>query len=174
MIIHCPKCGYNRMPSDTAPITECPKCGVIFEKFLSAPPRKPVVARSKKEQRPDPASPAETPAAAPTAEAKVTSCPACRGTVAYGAKTCPHCGKAKPAPKPPTKVTKTHLVLAALFLAVMIGSQVNKPPQMTADEVTKICAKEAGLDANSSRPMTMQDIRIIDACVNRYGFKTKP
>ena len=94
--------------------------------------------------------------------------------MAYGAKTCPHCGKAKPAPKAPTKVTKTHFVLAALFLIAMIASQSNKAPSMTADEVTRICAKEAGLDITSSRPMTMQDIRMIDACVNRYGFKTKP
>jgi hypothetical protein len=148
---------------------------VIFEKFLSAPPRKSAVARSKTDQQPAPASPAKASVApATTREAKVTSCPACGGTVAYGAKTCPHCGKAKPAPKPPTKVTKTHLVLAALFLVAMIGSQMNKPASMTADEVTKICAREAGLDVNSSRPVTMQDIRVIDACVNRYGFKTKP
>lgn len=175
MIIHCPKCGYSRKPSDTAPATECPECGVIFEAFLSPSPRRPVVVRSKTDQRPATASPSEPPAsAAPTAEAKVTSCPACGGTVAYGAKTCPHCGTAKPAPKPPTKVTKTHLVLAALFLIAMIGIQVNKPAPMTADEVTKICAKEAGLDVNSSRPMTMQDLRIIDACVKRFGFKTNP
>jgi len=94
--------------------------------------------------------------------------------VAYGAKTCPHCGKAKPAPKPPTKVTKTHVILAVLFLVAMIASQVDKPAPLTAEEVTKLCAKEAGLDVNSSRSVTMQDLRIIDACVNRYGFKTKP
>jgi predicted nucleic acid-binding Zn-ribbon protein len=174
MIIHCPKCGYSRKPSDVAPATECPECGIIFEKFLAAPPRKPVV-RSKTVESSistKPVKKLEPPAQ--NAEAFITTCPACGGTVAYGAKICPHCGKEKPAPKPTAKVTKTHLVLALLLLIAVIASQTNQRPAMTAEEVTRICAKEAGLDVNSSRPVTMQDIGTIDACVNRHGFKTKP
>ena len=74
---------------------------------------------------------------APATTSAVTSCPACGGTVAYGAKTCPHCGKAKPAPKPPTKVTKTHLVLAALLLVGMFAIQSNEKRGPTADQVVK-------------------------------------
>ena len=174
MIIHCPKCGYSRKPSDVVPPTECPDCGIIFEKFLAASPRKPV-ARIKTAPTLVAAESAKPPNAEVTkVDSSVTACPACGGTVAYGAKTCPHCGKAKPAPRPPTKVTKTHLVLAALLLVAIIGSQMNQPPPMTAEEVTRICSKEAGLDVNSSRSVTMQDLRTIDACVNRFGFKTKP
>lgn len=174
MIIHCPNCGYSRKPSDVAPPTECPDCGIVFEKFLASSPRKP---ETRGKTVPPPASVKQVKAPesqAPETEATVTACPACGGTVAYGAKTCPHCGKTKPAPKPPTKVTKTHLVLALLLLLAIIGSQLNQPPPMSADEVTRICTKEAGLDVNSTRPVTMQDLRTIDACVNRYGFKTKP
>ena len=146
MIIHCPKCGYSRKPSDVAPATECPECGVIFEKFLTAPPTKPIV-RSKAESARVPASPENlAEPVPPTTAGAVTTCPACSGTVAYGAKTCPHCGKAKPAPKPPMKITKTHLVLAALLLIAIIASQSNDQLGLTADEVTKVCAKEAGLD----------------------------
>lgn len=29
----CPKCNYTRRPEDTAPDYECPKCGVVYEKF---------------------------------------------------------------------------------------------------------------------------------------------
>lgn len=174
MIIHCPKCGYSRQPTDVAPPTECPECGIVFEKYLASPPRKP--AAPIQAVRPQaPAKQSKSPESQPEKiEATVTSCPACGGTVAYGAKTCPHCGKSKPAPKPPTKVTKTHLVLALLLLLAIIGSQLNQAPPLTADEVTKICAREAGLEVNSSRAVTMQDLRTIDACVNRYGFKTKP
>jgi len=32
MSAKCPKCGYIRQPSDTAPDYECPKCGVIYAK----------------------------------------------------------------------------------------------------------------------------------------------
>lgn len=173
MITHCPKCGYDRKHSDVTPATECPGCGIIFEKFLAAPPRKPVT-RPKVEKVPSPAKPAKMPEPQALATTRaVTTCPACGGTVAYGAKTCPHCGKAKPAPKPPTKVTKTHLVLAALLLVGMFAIQSNEKRGPTADQVVKLCAKEAGLNVNSSTPITMQDIRTIDACVNRYGFKTK-
>jgi len=30
----CPKCGYQRRPSDVAPDGECPACGLIFAKWL--------------------------------------------------------------------------------------------------------------------------------------------
>ena len=172
MIVHCPKCSYSRLPSDVAPPTECPKCGIVFEKFLATPARPPVTQRKVESVPAKPARIVEPKATA--TESAVTTCPACGGTVAYGAKICPHCGKAKPAPKPPTKVTKTHLVLAALFLVAMIAVQSNRPPELTAEDVTKICAKEAGLDVTSTRAMTMQDLRIIDSCINRYGYKTKP
>lgn len=34
----CPKCNYERQPKDDefTPTTECPKCGVIYEKFLGS------------------------------------------------------------------------------------------------------------------------------------------
>jgi hypothetical protein len=30
----CPKCGYKRKESDTAPEDQCPQCGIIFSKWL--------------------------------------------------------------------------------------------------------------------------------------------
>lgn len=30
----CPKCGYTRKPTDTAPDYECPRCGVVYAKVL--------------------------------------------------------------------------------------------------------------------------------------------
>lgn len=32
----CPKCGYTRRPTDTAPDYECPKCGVVYAKVAQA------------------------------------------------------------------------------------------------------------------------------------------
>lgn len=54
-----------------------------------------------------------------------TACNACGGVVAWGIKACPHCGKKKPAPVPPTQVTKKHLFIAfaILFALIVIGSQ---------------------------------------------------
>lgn len=32
----CPKCGYERLPTDTAPEDACPACGLIFAKYLKS------------------------------------------------------------------------------------------------------------------------------------------
>lgn len=32
----CPKCGYIRQQSETAPEYECPRCGVVYAKYLEA------------------------------------------------------------------------------------------------------------------------------------------
>ena len=60
-------------------------------------------------------------------EETTASCPACNGLVAIGASKCTHCGKSKPAPKPPTKVSKKHLAMACAALGVMIGTAINNP-----------------------------------------------
>ena len=38
----CPKCGYSRMPSDTVPLTQCAKCGIVFAKYAATKPRENV------------------------------------------------------------------------------------------------------------------------------------
>lgn len=172
MIIHCPKCSYSRKPTDVAPATECPACGIVFEKYLArstskalpAGPQRGTANSTRQSSTSD----------SNVAKRSVTSCPACGGTVAFGANTCPHCGKSKPAPEPPTKVTKLHLALAGVFLIIMFSFISQGGPPLTADEVTKICANEVGLDVNSSQAMTIQHIRAIDVCLNRHGIKTRP
>ncbi|NIC42700.1 hypothetical protein [Aquabacterium sp. A08] len=51
----CPKCGYARKPADTQPETECPGCGVIYERYLEAQ-----AAKRNEEKTKPPASPAIT------------------------------------------------------------------------------------------------------------------
>lgn len=34
----CPRCGYERRPSDTAPAYECPSCAVVYSKFQGHAP----------------------------------------------------------------------------------------------------------------------------------------
>jgi predicted RNA-binding Zn-ribbon protein involved in translation (DUF1610 family) len=52
-ILVCPKCGHERRQEDNGPEHECPRCGVIYDKFRSAqtrpagiPPRKEVSTKS--------------------------------------------------------------------------------------------------------------------------------
>lgn len=62
-------------------------------------------------------------------------------------------------------LTKTNVVIVIILLMVIIGSQSNNSPTIaskpnyssvrTAEEVTMICAKEAGIDVNLSQPITM-------------------
>ena len=40
----CPKCGYVRKPSDTAPDWQCPSCGIAYAKLHAAPPVAAAVA----------------------------------------------------------------------------------------------------------------------------------
>ncbi len=39
----CPKCGYERRPTDMAPDYECPKCGIVYAKFNAARAPAPVL-----------------------------------------------------------------------------------------------------------------------------------
>jgi hypothetical protein len=176
MIIHCPKCSYSRKPTDTAPSGICPECGVIFEKFLAHRNQKPaqkIVERPAERVTQPQAVQASKPA--PQVQAATTNCPACGGLVAYGAKNCPHCGKSKPAPNPPTRYSAKHFLLAVVIVVVLvvIGNS-NPTPKLTVSEVVNICAKEIGIEPGSNRVMSMRDIKLIDDCINRYGFKTKP
>src|SRR5438128_849284 len=45
-IVICPKCAYERREADRdfAPPTECPRCGIIYEKFLAAKAAAPKTA----------------------------------------------------------------------------------------------------------------------------------
>lgn len=136
MIIHCPKCGYSRKPTDSTPKGECPACGVVFAEFLSVSSHGP---------KPSPdglIASARTPKAVPAMEAapdhrnqrtkllkdQTTACPACIGTVAFGVKACPHCGREDPAPLPqPAKKAKSprqRNLLIALGAAFLIFSAV--------------------------------------------------
>ena len=58
-------------------------------------------------------------------EKTTSSCPACGGLVAIGAPKCPHCGKVKPAPKPPAKATKGSLAIACGFIVVIMYGAMN-------------------------------------------------
>lgn len=171
MIIHCPSCGYSRKPTDTAPSSQCPDCGIIFEKMLSRRPIQKAVTK--------PATEAERAEAPPQSEAKVgqetdlsktTNCPACGGLVAYGAKSCPHCGKSNPAPKPPTKVTRKHVLIAALLLFVYLVYGVNNPPKpLSGDEIAQLCADEAGIPRNvPGHAITPVEFKTMIACTERY------
>ena len=107
---------------------------------------------------------------------KITACRTCGQTVAFTAKTCPHCGESKPAPqikKSPTQVTKKHLIVAGIvcFLILLIASNPEKP--VTGEEVLARCTRELGMNINSSAPVSMHDIYAIDKCLNKYGINTK-
>jgi hypothetical protein len=135
MIIHCPSCGYSRKPTDSAPKTECPECKIVFEEFLSQRPAKKTIVQAATSPR---ATEEKTALRAPP-EVKVipetpktTSCPACGGLVAYGAKTCPHCGKANPAPVPKKPMSTFAKVGILVLMLAAIGNMISNPGSGTA------------------------------------------
>lgn len=46
MSVECPKCAYTRAPTDRAPAYECPRCGVVYEKY------KGFLERTRKQDEP--------------------------------------------------------------------------------------------------------------------------
>lgn len=57
-------------------------------------------------------------------------------------------------------------------MGFFLFSASRESPRLTAQQVTDMCAKETGMNPNSSQPVTMQNIRDLDACLKRYGFDT--
>jgi len=45
----CPKCSYERTSADKAPDYECPKCGIIYNKYRPPDPNKATPTQSNKE-----------------------------------------------------------------------------------------------------------------------------
>lgn len=39
----CPKCGYQRQPTDPPPDYECPRCGIVYARYRGAPADAPAV-----------------------------------------------------------------------------------------------------------------------------------
>jgi len=140
--MECPKCQYVRKASDTAPDYECPKCGVIYAKFVPAVLEREAALRAKlamrqAEKQPLPPVEAKEPQVIKEPPVKepplkkppieepvrnVTNCPACGGLVAFGIKACPHCGKTKPAPEPKKPTSKVAWVLAGLVGLIMLSA----------------------------------------------------
>jgi hypothetical protein len=148
----CPKCGFDQSSSneDGQPHISCQKCDVVFAKITLDCPRckhvsngleikKPnncpecgvdvnVFLASRKPLQVDKPVVQSTPKPVPTATPTTTTCPACNGLVAYGAKNCPHCGKSKPAPPPKKLANRRHIFFALtvlLLLFVLAGQAPN-------------------------------------------------
>lgn len=181
MSVKCPKCEYERKLEDLAPETECPRCGVIYAKAKPREARPPVL--------PAPVAPAAAVATPSSPEpsvaqpqAKTTSCPACAGLVAFGAKTCPHCGQANPAPfaKQKKPVGKLGIALAALLLVFFIASLSRQPSQSTNDskpednpqvrQEAQLAIRVAGYACDSVDAMRRQLTRV-GFRVNCNGFR---
>jgi hypothetical protein len=126
----CPKCKAS-LPAGFSG-QECPTCGVIFSKYFAAQEAKDKArlereteeARKAEELERRMKVPKQTAAAPVHSPPKTAACPTCGGLVAIGAKTCPHCGQAKPAPK---KAGTAAYVLAGLFLVLFIVGIANSP-----------------------------------------------
>lgn len=152
----------------------CPSCIDIEKKKAQAAEDTAKRKRDAEQQRAAAAAIAPTPSkqTAPVAP-KVAACKTCGGVVAIGAKMCPHCGQSNPAPKPPTQVTRKHLIIAGLIVVYIFIVTANQKSTPTVEDVVQRCARETGIDPTSNNPVSMGDIYALDKCLNKYGIKTK-
>lgn len=153
----CPKCQYARTTSDEGPDYACPKCGLVYAKFDPFRParleavRARVGGRVAKGTLTVPAIPE-----VPREPVTTTSCPACGGLVAIGAKSCPHCGKSRPAPKP-SKLTRPISKRVLVWLAILTAPGLIslalmlliQPPSATQSQSDSM--KDSNLQADVQR-----------------------
>ena len=96
MTLECPKCGYTRQAADRAPDTECPRCGVIFAKYLDALARgKASPWKPSQQPEPPPASRPDGPRLADrlsSAREAYTEAQAARAPPAVTVLICKQCG----------------------------------------------------------------------------------
>ena len=165
----CPKFGYTRQDSDTAPEYECPACGVVYAKYvaLQAAQRRAAVEaeevahEAERKKRAEEERAAELAAAAHNAQ--LTACRSCGGVVAWEAKSCPHCGQRKPAGKrPPQPASKMAIAGAAGLIIFMIWAMAQRdtaPNDVNAWTVCQAAAKIA-LKATSSASFDNGSIKV--------------
>ena len=155
----CPNCGYQRQPRDDelAPQSECPKCGVIYEKAEALLRKKQQEALLKKRQQAaQERDKAETsgdrgPPLDDTGEAETKQCPYCAETIKVEAIKCRFCGESLKPDKPekrPTESTDTDkrgcakgcgYVIAIGFLGVLVATVLPtlcSSPRQTGDRVS--------------------------------------
>ena len=155
----CPKCGVLWPADKPLPVTECPACDVNFAKFNAARVERQRQlaeqadrAAKAEKQMADRAAKAEKKAATAAtkvklhaaADAKLAACATCGGSVAYGAKTCPHCGA--PGPTKPTSVAKLAIVsIGVIAILVAIGNggggSSSPPPRGSATDTQREMAQ---------------------------------
>ena len=172
---NCPKC-KKALPSSYSG-GECPACGVVFSKYFAAETKRQEAeaVRSATHVNSAPAS---------SAPSKTTSCPACGGLVAIGAKSCPHCGQTNPAPPPKKKAGPLAYALGGLFLVVFIMSAANNPsgggggpsPSVTDDQRTaaQVSIKLAGYHCDSISYMGRLAFKVgfrVTCNENRYAYE---
>lgn len=151
----CPKCGVLWPADKPLPVTECPACGVNFAKFNAARVERQRQlaeqadrAAKAEKQMADRAAKAEKKAATAAtkvklhaaADAKLAACATCGGSVAYGAKTCPHCGAEGPT-KPISRIKQAIVGIGVLVVLVGLFGESN-PHMKYIDQragLSKLC-----------------------------------
>jgi len=183
-LVKCPKCGYNRQATDTAPDYECPSCGVVYAKYDQEADQRRIAQAAalrdeaerarwnaaaktdSKQAAADPGPVRASPKAAPPADAahaKTTSCKACGGLVSWQARNCPHCGQRKPAGKrPPKPVSRRTIVIYSIGLVVVMLALANRPVEPEGVDAWTICQAAARkvLKSPSSAEFDNNSIRV--------------
>lgn len=115
VILTCPRCGYTARGTEIEKPNHCPECGVDVARFLSAR-NASLEAKLPNDSERLLLKPAE-----PLSSGDITNCPICMGVVAYGVKNCPHCGKARPAPRSKRAISRSTVIAAITVVLVFLG-----------------------------------------------------
>ena len=116
----CPQCSYERKPTDSAPLSECPNCGLIFSKGTKAHAPTPVPSPSIPTS-----SPLERPQAVgsslPVKSSDEKYCFECGAVIRLKAEICPKCGVRQLPPPSLSPVGRTTASGRNKFVAALMG-----------------------------------------------------
>lgn len=114
----CPKCNHDRMPNDK----ECPRCGIIYEKFESYIDKKKTLQESEEPVEIERIDKTENRTVSEDNSKSTTGCRHCGREVAISAEKCPHCGGETPGlTKQQAETAKSiQAVIGIIFLVLII------------------------------------------------------
>lgn len=194
----CPNCGYERQPKDDelALQSECPKCGVIYEKAEASLRKKQQEALLKKKQQEahvkDKVEPsdAEAPPVDDTDEVATKKCPYCAETIKVEAIKCRFCGESLEPDKPEKRPTESTdkgkigcakgcgLVMLIGFLGVIVitlcsppSDRVSHPPPASKQAPVSRGVSVTRAEWGDSWPFKVDSgtVDCVDSLGNRSG-----
>lgn len=168
----CPKCGYIRRPTDNAPEYECPRCGIVYAKYLKALHEKAAAADHARTDTPQPPGPPHTKSKFPRPKVVGSICATLFALWVIG-----HLGSGPPAGMPKGEVAPAPKPAPPPRPAKTAEPPPKTAAQLEADRISalEMAAREvcfAAIKANAKFPSSVDIFWFTGTATARQGNAT--